>query len=92
MIAGWADLKVGPYIAVVIMLCVGAGLQTGPLAQGLADAQRHGRVFKPQDLGRLESPHPDRWQKPQQIKDEKDYNAYYESKDHSVGYDSNRVP
>jgi hypothetical protein len=33
------------------------------------------------------------WQnQPQQSQDEKDYNAFYESKDHSIGYDPNRVP
>ena len=66
-----ADLKVGPCIVLLMtlgVLCVGAGLQAGP-PQGLADAQRHGRLFPPQDLGLLEGPDRDAWQKPDQIMD-----------------------
>ena len=37
-------------------------------AQDLAP-QRHGRLFPPQDLGLLEGPDRDAWQKPEQIMD-----------------------
>jgi predicted methyltransferase len=37
--------------------------------QGLAGEQRHGRLFPPQDLGLLEGPDRDAWQKPDQIMD-----------------------
>lgn len=37
--------------------------------QGLADGQRHGPLFPPQDLGLLEGPDRDAWQKPDQIMD-----------------------
>jgi predicted methyltransferase len=67
----WADLKVGPYIRLLpvglFVLCVGAGLQAGP-AQELAP-QAHGRLFPPKDLGLLEGPDRDAWQKPDQIMD-----------------------
>jgi SAM-dependent methyltransferase len=46
------------------MLLVAAGLQTGPAAQ-----DRHSRLFPPQDLGLLESPDREAWQKPEQIMD-----------------------
>jgi ubiquinone/menaquinone biosynthesis C-methylase UbiE len=39
-----------------------------PLAQGVAQS-RHGRLFPPEDLGLLESPDRDVWQKPERIMD-----------------------
>jgi predicted methyltransferase len=62
-----ADLKVRLYMAVVVaVIAVEAGLQAR-LAQ--AQAQAHGRLFPPQDLGLLESPDRAAWQKPEQIMD-----------------------
>ena len=58
-------------IAIVILLVVGADLlQVRPSlnAQNPA-AVRHGRLFPPQDLGLLEGPDRDAWQKPDQIMD-----------------------
>jgi predicted methyltransferase len=66
-----ADLKVGPYLrGVTLVVCVGAGLQAGPIhaAQGAA-AQGHAPLFPPQDFGLLESPDRDAWQRPDQIMD-----------------------
>jgi hypothetical protein len=45
-----------------------AGLPALLLAQDLAP-QQHGRLFPPQDLGLLEGPDRDAWQKPEQIMD-----------------------
>lgn len=56
----WADLKVGLYTFESVI--VGAGLQAGPTAP-------HGRLFPPQNLGLLEGPDRDKWQKPDQIMD-----------------------
>jgi ubiquinone/menaquinone biosynthesis C-methylase UbiE len=39
------------------------------LAAPLAAQQRHGRLFPPQDLGMLEGPDRDAWQRPEQIMD-----------------------
>jgi predicted methyltransferase len=58
-----ADLKVGLY-AVVFAIVVEAGLQAG-----LAQNQRTGHLFPPQDLGLLEFPDRETWQKPDQIMD-----------------------
>ena len=54
--------------ALLAFALVGAGLQAGPFAQGLAP-QSHGRLFPPEDLGLLEGPDRDAWQKPDQIMD-----------------------
>jgi predicted methyltransferase len=62
-----ADLKVCPYI-LALAVFVGAGLQAGPSAQAVA-GQRHGRLFPPTNLGLLEGPDRDAWQKPDQIMD-----------------------
>ena len=61
-----ADLKVRLYVlAALLMIVVEAGLhgrQTRP-------EQRTGHLFPPQNLGLLESPDRDAWQKPEQIMD-----------------------
>ena len=57
----------GPYILALAVL-VGAGLQAGPAAQAVV-GQRHGRLFPPTNLGLLEGPDRDAWQKPEQIMD-----------------------
>ena len=49
-------------------VAVEAGLQARLIAQDLAP-QQHGRLFPPQDLGLLEGPDRDAWQKPEQIMD-----------------------
>jgi len=64
-----ADLKVRPYVRRILVVAitftvVGAGLQAG--AQS---AQRTGHLFPPENLGLLESPDRDTWQKPEQIMD-----------------------
>jgi predicted methyltransferase len=61
-----ADLKVGPYISIGYVGAdsigyAGADLQVGPTS--------HARLFPPQDLGLLEGPDRDKWQKPEQIMD-----------------------
>jgi predicted methyltransferase len=63
-------LKVRLYVLVAIGLlaAVEAGLQARLFAQALAP-QQHGRLFPPQDLGLLEGPDRDAWQKPEQIMD-----------------------
>ena len=70
-----ADLKVRLYVrvyvatlVVLIAMVVEAGLQARLAAQDLAP-QQHGRLFPPQDLGLLEGPDRDAWQKPEQIMD-----------------------
>ena len=62
-----ADLKVRLYAAVILSALVAgeAGLQAG-LQQR---AQRTGHLFPPENLGLLESPDRDAWQKPDQIMD-----------------------
>jgi ubiquinone/menaquinone biosynthesis C-methylase UbiE len=52
---------------VVLMLAVGA-IQSGQ-AQQPPRAQQHGRLFSPKDLGLLEAPDRDLWQRPDQIMD-----------------------
>jgi len=63
-----ADLKVGLCAAAVVVLVVlvEAGLQAGPQQP---KAQRTGHLFPPENLGLLESPDRDEWQKPDQIMD-----------------------
>ena len=61
-----ADLKVRLYTVMIIMFfAVEAGLQAR-LAQS---QQRTGHLFPPENLGLLESPDRDAWQKPDQIMD-----------------------
>ena len=48
----------------IVLAVVGAGLQAGPQS-----AQRTGHLFPPENLGLLESPDRDTWQKPEQIMD-----------------------
>jgi predicted methyltransferase len=62
---GSADLKVGPCnLALAGAALAGAGLQAGP-----GPAAPHGRLFPPQNLGILEGPDREKWQKPDQIMD-----------------------
>jgi predicted methyltransferase len=62
-----ADLKVRLYVLVaVLMIVVEAGLQARPQTR---PEQRTGHLFPPQNLGLLESPDRDAWQKPEQIMD-----------------------
>jgi predicted methyltransferase len=56
---GW----IGPFGAIVLLVLVSV---TAPEAQTRA---RHGRLFAPEDLGLLEGPDRDAWQKPDQIMD-----------------------
>lgn len=68
---GQADLKVRLCVHAVLSLflwVVEAGLQARLGAQGLTD-QRHGRLFPPENLGLLEGPDRETWQKPDQIMD-----------------------
>ena len=58
-----ADLKVRLYILIAVLMIVEAGLQARP------QQQRTGHLFPPQNLGLLESPDRDAWQKPEQIMD-----------------------
>jgi predicted methyltransferase len=64
-----ADLKARLYVLILVSSLAEAGLQARAPAQGLADGQGHGRLFPPQDLGLLEGPDRDAWQKPDQIMD-----------------------
>jgi predicted methyltransferase len=50
----------------VLWLAVAAVLLTPPL---IAQQRQHGRLFPPQDLGLLEGPDRDAWQRPEQIMD-----------------------
>ena len=52
-------------VILTALMCVAA---VGLRAQDLAP-QQHGRLFPPQDLGLLEGPDRDAWQKPEQIMD-----------------------
>lgn len=64
-----ADLKVRLYVlALLAVVVVEAGLQARLNAQAVA-GQRHGRPFPPENLGLLEGPDRDAWQKPDQIMD-----------------------
>lgn len=67
MTARRANLKVGPYLSLLACLA-GVGLQAGAHAQAVA-GQSHGRLFPPENLGLLEGPDRDAWQKPEQIMD-----------------------
>jgi len=56
-----------PALGVVVgLLCVAPAPAAG---QQQGNAQAHGRLFPPQDLGLLEAPDRDAWQKPDQIMD-----------------------
>ena len=55
-------------IALALFLSSGWGLGFGPWDLQTA-AGNHGRLFPPQDLGLLEGPDRDAWQKPEQIMD-----------------------
>jgi predicted methyltransferase len=55
-------------LIVMTAVVVEAGVQARLIAQDLAP-QQHGRLFPPQDLGLLEGPDRDAWQKPEQIMD-----------------------
>jgi predicted methyltransferase len=59
-----ADLTVRLYILVALLAIVEAGLEAR-----LQTEQRRGHLFPPQNLGLLESPDRDAWQKPEQIMD-----------------------
>ena len=63
-------MKVRLYVAAVLVfpLFVEAGPQTRLHAQNLAP-ERQGRLFPPEDLGLLEAPDREAWQKPEQIMD-----------------------
>lgn len=53
-------------------VCVALGLAVlagRPAADGGQNQQRHGRLFPPEDLGLLESPDREVWQKPERIMD-----------------------
>lgn len=59
----------------LMRILTGLGLLVAPVAfaalsaAGGTDQTRHGRLFPPQDLGLLEGPDRDAWQKPDQIMD-----------------------
>jgi predicted methyltransferase len=57
-----------PAQATTIALLAVLATSARPAAQ-TAEAQRHGKLFEPQDLGLLESPDRAAWQKPEQIMD-----------------------
>jgi SAM-dependent methyltransferase len=66
-----ADLKVRLNVVVflgALAIFVEAGLQTRLHAQNLAP-ERQGRLFPPENLGLLEAPDREAWQKPEQIMD-----------------------
>ena len=54
--------------ALLVPLFVEAGLETRLQAQNLAP-ERQGRLFPPENLGLLEAPDREKWQKPEQILD-----------------------
>jgi predicted methyltransferase len=57
-------------LAVAGLVMLGeAGLQTRLSAQNVAPAGRQGRLFPPENLGLLEAPDREAWQKPEQIMD-----------------------
>ena len=60
-------MRVRGWRALLLAGFVGAGLQAGPHAQTAAG--RSGRLFPPQDLGLLEGPDREAWQKPDEIMD-----------------------
>jgi protein-L-isoaspartate O-methyltransferase len=63
-------MRVRLYLATVLLfpLFVGAGLQTRLHAQNLVP-ERQGRLFPPENLGLLEAPDREAWQKPEVIMD-----------------------
>ena len=63
-----ADLRLYIAAVVVLPLFVEAGLQTRLHAQNVAP-ERQGRLFPPENLGLLEAPDREAWQKPEQIMD-----------------------
>ena len=62
------DLRLYIAAVVVLPLFVEAGLQTRLHAQNVAP-ERQGRLFPPENLGLLEAPDREAWQKPEQIMD-----------------------
>jgi ubiquinone/menaquinone biosynthesis C-methylase UbiE len=54
-------------VLALVLVCVSQGGATGDQAR--SNVNRHGRLFPPQDLGLLEAPDRDAWQKPDQIMD-----------------------
>lgn len=61
-----------PLLATFGVLCAATmtWAQTSPAAQRESQAQRgHGRLFAPQDLGMLEGPDREAWQRPDQVMD-----------------------
>lgn len=62
------DLRLHIAAVVVLPLFVEAGLQTRLHAQNVAP-ERQGRLFPPENLGLLEAPDREAWQKPEQIMD-----------------------
>ncbi len=53
----------------VVVLMIGIGAIRSSDAQQPPRAQQHGRLFSPKDLGLLEAPDRDLWQRPDQIMD-----------------------
>ena len=54
---------------VLALFCLGLGAIAKADMQTTPAAREHGRLFPPQDLGLLEGPDRDAWQKPEQIMD-----------------------
>jgi ubiquinone/menaquinone biosynthesis C-methylase UbiE len=54
-------------VLALVLVCVSQGGATADQAR--SNVNRHGRLFPPQDLGLLEAPDRDAWQKPDQIMD-----------------------
>jgi ubiquinone/menaquinone biosynthesis C-methylase UbiE len=54
-----------PMVCAICVICVICGVS----AQQQPSRGQHGRLFPPQDLGLLESPDRDRWQRPEQVMD-----------------------
>jgi ubiquinone/menaquinone biosynthesis C-methylase UbiE len=54
-------------VLALVLVCFSQGGATGDQAR--SNVNRHGRLFPPQDLGLLEAPDRDAWQKPDQIMD-----------------------
>jgi SAM-dependent methyltransferase len=63
MSRGWAWTALLVAVAVALSAASNASAQTPPARS------QHGRLFPPQDLGLLEAPDRDEWQRPQQILD-----------------------
>ena len=61
-------MRVSVAILIAATALLEAGIYAPLIAQDLAP-QQHGRLFPPQDLGLLEGPDRDAWQKPEQIMD-----------------------